>query len=409
MAADTVLAVENLGKRYVISHETRHDTLRDALSDGVRGALNRILRGGARQGREEFWALRDVSFEVKRGEIVGIIGANGAGKTTLLKILSRITEPSAGRVRLRGRVASLLEVGTGFHPELSGRENIFLNGAMLGMSLAEIRRKFDEIVAFAEVERFLDTPVKRYSSGMYVRLAFAVAAHLEPEILIVDEVLAVGDAAFQRKCIGKMQQVTTVGGRTVLLVSHNQTTIETLCTKGILLERGAVVESGPVSAIYRRYRQNMGAAATIRTSTPWLHWDRLENLHDLQRLKCSDPVSLRFRVRTGSRPIEGIEFDCALVNERGTLVTHARSRFLGRKYRLEPGRQYDVTFRFPRPHLAPGGYTATLYAIDETGTLLWLEDIAACRVLAQSDDFAAGILLDGVLSATLPPFTIEVE
>jgi len=204
--------------------------------------------------REEFWALKDVSFEVKRGEVVGIIGRNGAGKSTLLKILSRITEPSEGRVTLRGRVASLLEVGTGFHPELTGRENIFLNGAILGMSKAEIRKKFAEIVAFAEVERFLDTPVKRYSSGMYVRLAFAVAAHLEPEILVVDEVLAVGDAEFQKKCLGKMKDVAT-GGRTVLFVSHNLMAVRMLCSRSILLQKGNLVtlgETEPVLAAYAK-------------------------------------------------------------------------------------------------------------------------------------------------------------
>src|SRR5204863_7970029 len=185
--------------------------------------------------KEEFWAHKDVSFEVKQGEVVGIIGRNGAGKSTLLKILSRITEPTTGRVRIKGRVASLLEVGTGFHPELSGRENVFLNGAILGMTRVEIKRKFDEIVAFAEVEKFLDTPVKRYSSGMYVRLAFAVAAHLEPEILVVDEVLAVGDAEFQKKCMGKMGEVAKGSGRTVLFVSHNMAAVRTLCHSAILL------------------------------------------------------------------------------------------------------------------------------------------------------------------------------
>jgi ABC-type polysaccharide/polyol phosphate transport system ATPase subunit len=196
---------------------------------------------------EEFWALKDVSFEVQEGEVLGIIGLNGAGKSTLLKVLSRITEPTSGRVTLRGRVASLLEVGTGFHPELTGRENIFLNGAILGMSRTEIRKKFDEIVAFAEVERFLDTPVKRYSSGMYVRLAFAVAAHLEPEILIIDEVLAVGDTEFQKKCLGKMDEVSRQDGRTVLFVSHNLAAIAELADRAVLLDKGSVAVDGPVS------------------------------------------------------------------------------------------------------------------------------------------------------------------
>ncbi|HVS35440.1 MAG TPA: ABC transporter ATP-binding protein, partial [Gemmataceae bacterium] len=223
--SDVVVRVEGLGKRYQIARRReRHDTLRDALTAGVRGLGRRL--GGMFRGRSEsendetFWALQDVSFEVKRGEVLGLIGRNGAGKSTLLKLLSRITEPTTGRLALRGRVASLLEVGTGFHPELTGRENIYLNGAILGMKRAEITKKFDEIVAFAEIEQFLDTPVKRYSSGMYTRLAFSVAAHLEPEILIVDEVLAVGDAEFQKKCLGKMGQVAE-GGRTVLFVSHN--------------------------------------------------------------------------------------------------------------------------------------------------------------------------------------------
>ena len=229
--SDTIISVENLSKRYVIGHESaqreRYTALRDVIAREARNFVRKaadmfhgrqIVQGDE---TEEIWALRDVSFEVKQGEVVGIIGRNGAGKSTLLKILSRITEPSEGRVRLRGRVGSLLEVGTGFHPELTGRENIYLNGAILGMTHAEIRRKFDEIVAFAEIEKFLDTPVKRYSSGMYVRLAFAVAAHLEPEILIVDEVLAVGDAQFQKKCLAKMGDVAG-HGRTVLFVSHKR-------------------------------------------------------------------------------------------------------------------------------------------------------------------------------------------
>jgi lipopolysaccharide transport system ATP-binding protein len=259
----TVISVENLSKRYLVGHksgggEARYLVLRDVVGREIREIGRKtvnMLRGRQIvQGNrvEEFWALRDVSFEVKEGEVVGIIGRNGAGKSTLLKILSRITEPTEGRIVLRGRVASLLEVGTGFHPELTGRENIYLNGAILGMTRAEIRRKFDEIVAFAEFERFLDTPVKRYSSGMYVRLAFAVAAHLEPEILMVDEVLAVGDAAFQKKCLGKMNDVAHQG-RTVIFVSHNLSAVQTLCKRAILLIDGAVASDGMASAIVAKY------------------------------------------------------------------------------------------------------------------------------------------------------------
>lgn len=232
-----IISVEGLGKSYTICHEgqTNYKSLREEI---FKLPLRLLQRGG--QSREEFWALKDVSFDIMPGDRVGIIGRNGAGKSTLLKLLSRITEPTTGRITLRGRVASLLEVGTGFHPELTGRENIYLNGAILGMTRSEVRRKFDEIVDFAGVEKFLDTPVKRYSSGMYVRLAFAVAAHLEPEILIVDEVLAVGDAAFQKKCLGKMEAVSKEG-RTVLFVSHNIGAIQQLCNRAILLRNGSII------------------------------------------------------------------------------------------------------------------------------------------------------------------------
>jgi len=219
MAADIIISAENVSKRYLIGHNVVDTTLRDRFSRAIRNAGSLFVPGSraSKATKEEFWALKDVSFEVPRGQVLGIVGRNGAGKSTLLKVLSRITEPTSGRVRMRGSVASLLEVGTGFHPELSGRENVYLNGAILGMSRSEITRKFDEIVAFSEVERFLDTPVKHYSSGMYVRLAFAIAAHLEPDILIVDEVLAVGDAQFQKKCLNKVSEVTRSGERTVLL------------------------------------------------------------------------------------------------------------------------------------------------------------------------------------------------
>lgn len=252
--ARPVIKVEGLSKKFIISHEgpERYTTLRDSMTRGVKKLMGRSGKG-SNNTREEFWALKDVDFEINAGDRVGIIGRNGAGKSTLLKVLSRITEPTAGRITINGRVASLLEVGTGFHPELTGRENIFLNGAILGMSRAEIRSKFDEIVAFAEVEKFLDTPVKRYSSGMFVRLAFAVAAHLEPEILIVDEVLAVGDAQFQRKCLGKMEEVSTKGGRTVLFVSHNMGMIKTLCTTAIFMHKGQKVLQGDVFESLAKY------------------------------------------------------------------------------------------------------------------------------------------------------------
>jgi lipopolysaccharide transport system ATP-binding protein len=254
--SDTVIRVENLSKRYVLGQsQESYSTLRDRLAHKAKNVFQ--SRSDRKSQVDEFWALQDVSFEIKQGDRVGIIGRNGAGKSTLLKILSRITEPTAGRIGIQGRVASLLEVGTGFHPELTGRENIYLNGAILGMSKAEIQRKFDEIVAFAEVEKFLDTPVKRYSSGMYVRLAFAVAAHLEPEILVVDEVLAVGDALFQKKCLGKMHEIGKEG-RTVIFVSHNMAAINALCGRGILLHQGSLVHDGTTEDCVAAYEASNG-------------------------------------------------------------------------------------------------------------------------------------------------------
>src|SRR5436190_3256672 len=254
--SETAIKVEGLGKKYIIGHQAKggYKTFRDQIGDNLKTAFSKTKKMLSGQmvvegdEVEDFWALKDINFEVKQGDTLGIIGRNGAGKSTLLKILSRITEPTTGKILLRGRVASLLEVGTGFHPELSGRENIFLNGAILGMSRAEIKRKFDEIVDFSGVEKFLDTPVKRYSSGMYVRLAFAVAAHLDPEILLVDEVLAVGDQAFQKKCLGRMGEIAA-GGRTVLLVSHNLPMLTNLCTRAVWLNQGRVQECGSPNEI----------------------------------------------------------------------------------------------------------------------------------------------------------------
>jgi len=259
------IQVENLSKMYEITvGKYRHDTLRDQISDSVRSLFQRNGRSNGQ--RETFWALKDVSFEVKPGEVLGIIGRNGAGKSTLLKLLSRITEPTSGRAEIRGRVASLLEVGTGFNGELTGRENIYLNGAILGMKKAEIDRKFDEIVEFSGVEKFIDTPVKRYSSGMYVRLAFGVAAHLEPEILIVDEVLAVGDANFQKKCLTRMQNVAKEG-RTVLFVSHNMPAVTRLCGRAILLDGGRIVEDGSTHKAVSTY-MNSGLSSTASFEWP---------------------------------------------------------------------------------------------------------------------------------------------
>ena len=338
--SDNSIIVENLSKRYLLGHRSgaggkyRYTALRDVIGREVRDFVRKaadFARGRQIvQGDEieEFWALKDVNFEVKQGEVLGVIGRNGAGKSTLLKILSRITEPTAGRVLLRGRVASLLEVGTGFHPELTGRENIYLNGAILGMSRAEIRRKFDEIVAFAQVDKFLDTPVKHYSSGMYVRLAFAVAAHLEPDILVVDEVLAVGDAEFQRKCLGKMEEVSRREGRTILVVSHNMRVVTSLCGKALWIDQGSIHDSGSPEAVVGRYLAHAAPSQNrlIRLDhiprEGWVADDRLR-LHYVEwltslPLKHGEPASVRLHFETQA-PVSGVSLGVAF-SSGGTRV-----------------------------------------------------------------------------------------
>lgn len=277
--SDIMIHAENIGKKYMISHQVNgnYNALRDAIADKVKTIARRFLVSSKHResnpSTETLWALKNISFDIKQGECIGVIGPNGAGKSTLLKILSRITEPTVGMVRLNGVAGSLLEVGTGFHPELTGRENIFLNGAILGMSKKDIKNKFDEIVSFAEVEKFLDTPVKRYSSGMYVRLAFAVAAHLDTEILLIDEVLAVGDLAFQKKCLGKMQVIGKKEGRTVLFVSHNMGAIRSLCSNAILIDSGQVVKNGETNEVVNYYENNQ-----LTTLSQYMHKiERIQN------------------------------------------------------------------------------------------------------------------------------------
>ena len=355
-----VITVSGLGKRYVLAHEQRSDTLRDTLSSGVRGLLRRFTRGRDPTS-EEFWALRDVGFSINQGEVVGIVGRNGAGKSTLLKILSRITEPTTGRITLRGRVASLLEVGTGFHPELSGRENIFLNGAILGMSRAEIRRKFDEIVAFAEVERFLDTPVKHYSSGMYVRLAFAVAAHLEPEILIIDEVLAVGDAAFQKKCLGKMSEVARDSSRTVLFVSHNTSALQSICRTGLWLHQGRVVQRGPINECLAAYLGTGVEAAVFSAGNPARPHITSATIDRAAlatgRLRISVGFQSPFPL---SRPVLGI----ILLNRFGQPISGSNGRMLGGNWTPPPAADGVISAELHPLPLHSDTYRVSLYLGD---------------------------------------------
>ncbi|MEH2377388.1 MAG: polysaccharide ABC transporter ATP-binding protein [Nostoc sp.] len=360
--SDTVIRVENLGKKYIIGHQQQesYTALRDVIANKVKSFGNLIQnpKSKIQNSQEEFWALKDVSFEIKQGDRVGIIGRNGAGKSTLLKILSRITEPTTGSIKIKGRVASLLEVGTGFHPELTGRENIYLNGAILGMGKVEIKRKFDEIVAFAEVEKFLDTPVKRYSSGMYVRLAFAVAAHLEPEILIVDEVLAVGDAQFQKKCLGKMQDVAQQG-RTILFVSHNMSTIQSLCSRCILLRSGSIfADEDPVSVI-QFYLQDAPASDSfvrpqLGNSNPTLTFGKLIYNTTLDGIA-------QVNVEIYSKKKSKVSLEMRVYDSMGVAVGFGNFGlyYPGQLIQLEEGLT-SFSFSFPIHQLAVGSYSISL-------------------------------------------------
>jgi lipopolysaccharide transport system ATP-binding protein len=361
--SDAILSVERLGKRYQLNHrhaDAPYITLRDTIAAAVSAPFKRG-NGARRTSVDEFWALRDVSFEVARGEVVGIVGRNGAGKSTLLKILSRITEPTAGRVTLRGRVASLLEVGTGFHPELTGRENIFLNGAILGMTRQEIHRNFDSIVSFAEVERFLDTPVKRYSSGMYVRLAFAVAAHLEPDILVIDEVLAVGDAEFQKKSLGKMHDVSR-GGRTVLFVSHNMAAVQALCSRTIWLDGGQVAAEGATATVIGQYLQG-GRAVEQLGARP----RRLGESIDVRGIRITpNPVAsggaVEVEVTLGATtPVKLGEVAVLLYSALETRVAVIDLRAANLPARLDAGRTWTAHASIANLNLVEGHYRVGLF------------------------------------------------
>ncbi len=417
--SDAIITVENLGKSYAIQHQG-DDGLRHALERAVRSPRKwlREQREARARSRELFWALRDVSFTVARGEAVGVIGRNGAGKSTLLKLLARITEPTTGRIRYRGRVASLLEVGTGFHPELTGRENIYLNAAILGMRRVDIQRRFDEIVAFAEIERFLDTPVKRYSSGMYVRLAFGVAAHLEPDILLVDEVLAVGDAAFQQKCLGKMGSVVSEG-RTILFVSHNMAAVSALCSRGVLIDQGTLAMSSTPAAVIEAYlsasRVNAGVPLSQRAGRRGegrIRFTRATVLNE--RLDVVETVSsgqdiaiaLDYEARDGAalqNAVVQVKFAGALGQPLFACLSRAS---LDESLSLPPrGR---MICRIPRLPLVPGMYNFTVWCtvagmledlVPDTGTL----------AVVEGDFFGTGRLPANSLGDFLVPHTWSVE
>ena len=417
--SENAIVVENLSKCYLLGHRSdeghhKYTTLRDVVGREIHNFARKA--GDLARGRqivqgdeiEEFWALKNVSFEVKQGEVLGIVGRNGAGKSTLLKILSRITEPTKGRVLLRGRVASLLEVGTGFHPELTGRENIFLNGAILGMTQREIRKKSDEIVAFAEVEKFLDTPVKHYSSGMYVRLAFAVAAHLEPEILIVDEVLAVGDSQFQKKCLGRMREVSSGLGRTVLFVSHNMPAVSALCERAVLLEGGSLVKSGPVDTVVKTYHARYQAGSEeFRVTTPALRWRGLQNRSALDGLRNDENIIFDLGFESGPEPISNLYVDCELIDEHDRRAVHCKSRFVRGPISVAANTRFVIRYVLRSPRLAPGHYHLIVWAASRTKELCWVEHIDACRISAASPFFSDAVL-DEVKGTTVPNFSVDI-
>lgn len=414
--SETIIRVESLSKKYVINHQSArpNGSFREAISNTAKSIGQKLVNYSkseiSNSTNEEFWALKDVSFEINQGDRVGIIGRNGAGKSTLLKILSRITEPTNGKIKIKGRVASLLEVGTGFHPELSGRENVYLNGTILGMSRLEIKKKFDEIVDFAEIEKFLDTPVKRYSSGMYVRLAFAVAAHLEPEILVVDEVLAVGDLNFQKKCLGKMENVANEG-RTVLFVSHNMAAIRRLCDRAILLEKGNIKAKGDISDVLHTYIEDS---------------DHVQSVYDIQqpndqnipgyayKLTIEDefgkpvlsiPVGKSWQVRVNFKITKKVEsFIIALgliTSDEVPLQTSWSS-----PHSLSPG-EYQAVFQEKIILLGTGRYSLAVGLSEANHTFHYVRDAGILEIA----DFTDGIDLVAIsgVGSILNPMNIEIS
>ncbi|MBO1066294.1 MULTISPECIES: ABC transporter ATP-binding protein [Nostocales] len=402
--SDTVIRVENLGKKYIIGHQQqeRYTALRDVITNKVK-SLSSLINSQAKKENpafEEFWALKDVSFEIKQGDRVGIIGRNGAGKSTLLKILSRITEPTTGSIKIKGRVASLLEVGTGFHPELTGRENIFLNGAILGMGKEEIKRKFDEIVAFAEVEKFLDTPVKRYSSGMYVRLAFAVAAHLEPEILIVDEVLAVGDAQFQKKCLGKMEDVAGKEGKTVLFVSHNMAAISSLCSKALVLKTGIVeFPLGTVNNAINKYlmqvnqiskpnlserkdRRGEGKIRIMRLG----FFDAQGN--ELNYLVSGQSVEFRIFYESQEETLKKVHAGISISSVNGTLITFLSNQIAAQVFETISKKGF-ISCIIKKLPLGSGNYIINLLIRENNIIQDWIQE-AICLTVEDGDFYGTG-------------------
>jgi lipopolysaccharide transport system ATP-binding protein len=408
--SDIVIKVENISKQYRLG-----DVGTGALAHDVnkwwhklRGKENPYLKIGDINDRtlksesNYVWALKDINFEVEKGEVLGIIGRNGAGKSTLLKILSKTTTPTTGCIKLKGRIASLLEVGTGFHPELSGRENIFLNGAILGLTRKEIEKKFDEIVDFAGVERYIDTPVKRYSSGMYVRLAFGVAAHLEPEILIVDEVLAVGDAEFQKKCIGKMKDVSDKDGRTVIVVSHNISSISAICTKGLLMKNGELAMHGDIDKIITEYENDFNETRLLIQKDAGILQFKLLNSDVYTVNEISDDIEINFLIENLTDTTRNVKIDLAIFNETDQMIIHSRSDFINEEYNLKNNFSNTFSYKIVKPNLSPGKYFLTLYVYSKDEEFLWIDKIPVFGIKATK-----GIMmLNSIKSFIVPDFSL---
>ena len=424
--SDTVVKVEHLGKKYIIGHRSANSEFArfNEYLTGLGKAVLRRLRNPFKPydvslDLEDFWALRDVSFELKKGDRLGIIGHNGSGKSTLLKMLSRITVPTEGRITMTGRIASLLEVGTGFHPELTGRENIFLNGSILGMTRQEIKAKFDEIVDFSGVDKFLDTPVKRYSSGMYVRLAFAVAAHLNPEILVVDEVLSVGDADFQKKCIGKMQDISSDSGRTILFVSHNMGAVQSLCNKGIVLERGKMIYSGGISECVNHYFESRRANADIPLGechrTQWSDGRLRFTGCTLQNAAGREVYS----IEVGSKAVFETEFECTeelegdillnlyFYNSSNILLCALTTRNLGLNLHFRKG-VHRVRFVLPHIPFYPDRFSVNLYAEQNGSEMDHIQDAFSFQTIP-GPFHADGVISQPFKSVMAVDYSFETE
>jgi lipopolysaccharide transport system ATP-binding protein len=404
---DPIIEIKGISKQYLLMPSRGvYGRLSESLTNIMMHPIRTISQRTGK--REQFWALKDINMEIRPGEIVGVIGRNGAGKSTLLKVISQVTYPTEGEIVLKGRVGSLLEVGIGFHPELTGRENVYLNGAILGMKKKEIEKKFNDIVTFSEMEKFLDTPVKHYSSGMFIRLAFSVAAHLEPEILIVDEVLAVGDAQFQKKCLAKIKEVSERGG-TVMIVTHNMNTIDSLCDRAYLIHQGKVLTSGPAKDITRQYLgMDTSYAEDERKAGDLLSYLGLRNRAMLDNIMANDDLNFEFGFRVGGEAIRGLNIDCKVYNEHNQQVLHGNSSFVANGFDVVAREEFIINFKFISPKLAPGNYHMRLHTLANQGDLCTWSRIDACRISNRSF-FGKTEFFGDSNAPIIPEFRVSIE